>query len=139
MVGWCTMTEFRDQKLEMVEDVVRMLQKSDIDVTHFHCEEPQQLALSTYPVSPMQAVDSIYYTQECLRVIALRHGYRATMAIKPLPPPHETTSTVGLHFSLSGIATAEHDDFLACVLKRLPIMTPFAMQRMTVFTGRMLW
>jgi glutamine synthetase len=127
VVGWCTMTGLRDRKLEMVEDVVRMLQKSDIGVTHFHCEEPQQLELSTYPFPPMQAVDNLYYTQECLRVIALRHGYRATVAIKPLPPPHETTSTVGLHFSLSGIATAEHDHFLAGVLKQLPVITPFAM------------
>ena len=122
--GWNTLAGLRDKKLEMIEHIIRTLQQSGIEVTHFHTEESQQLEISTYPFEPREALDNLYYTQECVRVVALRHGYRATVAIEPRSK--HSPNTVGLRFSLSKTDETK-DHFLAGILHKLPIIAPFAM------------
>ena len=122
--AWSTTTGLRGEKLLMMEEIAAALDAAAIPVYHFHAEAPPQLELALEPLPPIQAVDCLAYTQETIKHICISHGYKATMAPKPLLQPSVFSS---LHTHISISPADEEDYFLAALLQSIQSLCAFGL------------
>lgn len=83
VTGYASMAGFRSEKLVLMEEICDALELAEIAVQDFHTEIADQLEITLYPAEPMRAIDSLMLAQETIRTVALKHGYKASMAPKP--------------------------------------------------------
>ena len=121
--AWSTMAGLRGSNLQLTEAIVEALQDSGISVLLFHTSKPFQLQIATGPLHPVDAIDALMHTHECIKHIAVRYGMHATMAPKPLP---ENVVT-GAHAHVSIKPLDKRESFLAGVLDSLPAIFAFSM------------
>ncbi|KAF2234853.1 protein fluG [Viridothelium virens] len=121
--AWSTTTGLRGTKLRLIEEIVEALQASEIRVLLFHTDAPNQLQIVTGPSNPVDAIDALMQTHECIKHTSIRYGFRATMAPKPLPEDLAT----GAHAHISIKPQNKRDNFLAGVLEDLPAIFAFTM------------
>lgn len=121
--AWSTSAGLRDEKLQVLESIVKLLKASDIEVYHFHTEDQHQLEVSTGPLPPMQAIDALLHTCEIIKSVCIRHGMRATLTPKPLLGGAFNGATP--HISIN--PSDAQDAFLAGMLHRLPLLWAFGM------------
>ncbi|KAH8925770.1 glutamine synthetase/guanido kinase [Atractiella rhizophila] len=113
----------RPEVLSYLQEVSIALLEAGIQVYQFHSEGGQALfEISTGPLSPIQSVDALYFTRECIQAIAMKYGWIATSY------PH---SSVGLHHHLSieGPKGKGEDQqrFLEGVLDKMTALCAFSM------------
>lgn len=115
----------RNKYLPMLEEMVLLLEKAGISVHYFHSEGsvPGFFEISTGPLPPLEAVDSLIYSQETIKTVCSNNGLQATMH----PFPFDKLSRAGqhMHISLSRKDSATADAFLAGVLERMPSLFAF--------------
>ncbi|KAI9709137.1 MAG: hypothetical protein M1820_003584 [Bogoriella megaspora] len=122
--AWSTTAGLRGSNLKLVEDIVQALQDSGISVQLFHTTAaPSQFQIATGPARPLEAVDSLMQTHECIRHLCARYGLRATMAPKPLL----TKVATGAHTHISMGPPEKRDSFLAGILEHLPAISALSM------------
>jgi len=75
----------RNACLPVLEEIVRSLVKAGIQIRQFHGEGARGFfELTGEPLSPLEAADTLFITQETIRSICSNHGLHATMFPKPL-------------------------------------------------------
>ena len=75
----------RNAYLPILEEIVRSLIKSGIEVRQFHGDGWRGLyELTGEPLPPLQAADTLVFMQETIRFVCFNHGLQATMFRKPL-------------------------------------------------------
>ncbi|KAF4968881.1 hypothetical protein FSARC_3780 [Fusarium sarcochroum] len=125
---------FRDKRAHCIRACVRALDKASIVVEQFHaCGGPFQYEISTGPLPPLQAVDTLAQSLEIIRRTAISQGYRALF----IPEAFQGYETCGLHMHLSLGGSQEQqlqspggkksESFLAGVLQRLPLLIALGM------------
>ncbi|KAH8554433.1 hypothetical protein BGW37DRAFT_548945 [Umbelopsis sp. PMI_123] len=122
-----TTSSLRNRYLPMLEEMVLLLEKAGISVHYFHSEGggPGFFEISTAPLPPLEAVDSLIYSQETIKTVCSKNGLRATMH----PFPFDKLSPAGqhMHISLSRKDSATADAFLEGLLERMPSLFAFGM------------
>ena len=121
--AWSVTNGFRGDTLKLMEESVEALQASGISVLQFHTVEPNQLQIATGPLSPLDAIDALMHTNECIKHVSVRHGLRATMAPKPLREdmPTATHAHVSIH------PPSGQENFLAGILNSLQTLCAFGL------------
>ncbi|KAI9700146.1 MAG: hypothetical protein M1820_006928 [Bogoriella megaspora] len=129
---WSTASGMRDVRADCLEDCVKALQRSEIEVQQFHAEPGRHMyEIATGPLSALEALDTWTQTLEIVKRTARDHGLQATF----LPKPFSTLYCLGQHVHLSihssGVSTAVcgqiEEHFLAGILHRLPLLCNFGM------------
>ncbi|OIW35447.1 glutamine synthetase/guanido kinase, partial [Coniochaeta ligniaria NRRL 30616] len=119
-----SMAGLRGKHLETLEQIVRVLEESNVPVQQFHTENAHGFfEIATSPMSPMEAVDALIYTHETIKTIAIAHGFQATV----FPKPSDVDVFAGMHAHVSITPTHEEDAFLAGVLQLLPEISVLGM------------
>lgn len=119
-----SMAGLRGKHLEALEQIVRVLEESNVPVQQFHTENANGFfEIATSPMSPMDAVDALIYTHEAIKTIAVAHGLQATV----FPKPSDVDVFAGMHAHVSITPTDEEDAFLAGVLQLLPEISVLGM------------
>lgn len=78
----------------VLEEMSNALEASDVEVEMFHSEgAPGQYEFVVAHMEPMEAVDALVTTRECVYNVAAKYGYRATLA----PRLHLDSSTSIIH------------------------------------------
>ncbi|KAI6088623.1 glutamine synthetase [Hypoxylon rubiginosum] len=123
--GYSRTAGLRAETLDLVEEIVDALEKSSINIHHFHAEVQDQLEIALAPESPFEAIDSLVMAQEAIRTICVRRNIKATMTPKPtLAGP---SNGLHLHLSLSKPEEVAANDFLAGVLSHMGSLCAFGM------------
>lgn len=123
MSAWWTTAALRNQCHPILEEVVRTLLKSGIDVCHYHTEGGTGVfEISTGPNNILQGIDDLIYCKETIKEMFAKHGILATTHPSPAIDHHHG---LGAHFHLS--VTSNEDYFLAGILDRLASLCAFAM------------
>lgn len=123
MSAWWTTAAMRNKCHPIVEDVVRILLKSGIDVCHYHAEGGTGVfEISTGPSDILGGIDDLIYTKETIKEIFSKHGILATTHPSPAVGHHHG---LGAHFHLSVVK--DDQAFLAGMMDRLPSLCAFAM------------
>jgi len=108
--------------LKLMDEIVESLQASGISAEQLHTVEANQLQIATGPSSPMDAIDALMYTHECVKHISVRYGLRATMA----PKTFREDLCTGAHAHLSIHPLSGHE-FLAGILENLQALCALGM------------
>lgn len=107
-----------------------------IELETYHSEAaPGQYEIVTGPMPPMEAVDALVWTRECIVGVASKWGFRATMS--PRVFSTEVGSSAHAHISLqySGSSATEADmteltpheaQFISSLVEHLPSLSLFA-------------
>ncbi|KAI3319617.1 hypothetical protein HD806DRAFT_508585 [Xylariaceae sp. AK1471] len=123
--GYSRTAGLHAETLDLVEEIIHALEKSDINIHHFHAEVQDQLEIALAPEPALEAVDSLIMAQEAIRVICVRRNLKATMTPKPtLAGP---SNGLHLHLSLSEPERAAADNFVAGVLNHMGSLCAFGM------------
>ncbi|KAI0141883.1 glutamine synthetase [Xylariaceae sp. FL1272] len=106
--GYSRTAGLRAETLDLVEASVDALEKSSIEVHHFHAEAYDQLEISLAAEHALEALDSLVLAQETIRAICVRRKLKATMA------PKATLTGLSLchgqsRFFASALLLAAHD------------------------------
>lgn len=105
----------RSPYFKIVEESVLALEENGIPVWAFHGEGGSgTFEISTCPMSPLEAVDALYYSHEVIKTIGAKHGCHVTMH----PKPFEKEPSIGQHVHISLSKPEMGDHFLASLLKR---------------------
>ena len=110
----------------VLDEIMQCLAKINIKALKFHAESGKgQYEIALGPSSVMEAIDTLIFAKEAVRIIALKHGLRATM----FPTPSEGSNFNGahVHLSIDDPSQKKSDCFLAGVLERLSEMCAFSM------------
>jgi glutamine synthetase len=119
-----SMSGLRGKHLDTLEQIVRVLEESGVPVQQFHTENANGFfEIATSPMGPMEAIDALIYTHETIKTIAIAHGFRATVYLKP----SEVDIFAGMHAHLSITPTDEEESFLAGMLHLLPEISVLGM------------
>lgn len=121
--SWCTTSGLRGKTLKLMEDTIEALQASGIYVLHLHSVEPNQLQIATKHLNPIDAIDLLMYTHECIKHKAAEYGLRATMAPKAL----KEYLCTGAHAHVSLHPPVGQDHFLAGILGDLQSLCAFGL------------
>jgi glutamine synthetase len=121
--AWSTTSGLRGDTLKLIEETVEALQASGISVLQFHTVEPNQLQIATGPLSPLDAIDALMHTNECIKHVSVRHGLRVTMAPKALREDIPT----GTHAHISIHPPSGQENFLAGILNNLQTLCAFGL------------
>ncbi|KAL2857258.1 hypothetical protein BJY01DRAFT_231023 [Aspergillus pseudoustus] len=126
LYSWWTSTGLRNRCAPIIDDIVRILQRENIEVLHY-CSESGlgMFEIATGPLSPLESIDAWVFTREAVKSVFWQHGIIATM----YPSPVEAHTGIGAHFHLSMVSDMEVDEntFLAGMLDRLGGLCAFAM------------
>ncbi|KAF3912544.1 hypothetical protein ABW20_dc0110019 [Dactylellina cionopaga] len=144
---WSSIEHMRDQRADCLESCMLALEAAGIVVEQGHSEGAlHQYEICTGPLPLLEAVDSLIFSKEIIKVVALRHGYNAIF----IPMPFANREPTGLHLHLSlhtnvdaltpveeltdprtrschEVSTSVADHFLAGTLNRLPALCAFGM------------
>lgn len=120
-----TTAGLRGQKMDMVEEILRCLKASSINIHHFHTETRDQIEFALGPESLLDAIDSLILAQETIRTVFIRHNIKATMTPKPLLDG--PTNGIHLHMSVDKLAPPHTDNFLAGIMKHMRSLCAFGM------------
>lgn len=124
--GYSRLAGLRADTLELVEDIVDGLKKSNINVLQFHTEVRDQLEIALAPEPALEAVDSLVLALEAVRATCVGKNLKASMT--PKPTMTGPTNGLHLHLSLHGILDREYEDnFLAGVLSYMGSLCAFGM------------
>jgi len=127
MEGFSTAAGLRNQCVPFIEAIVEMLEKSDIQVLQFHTEGSQGLfEISTGPLPPVEALDTLIYTRECIKHVFSQHNLIATMHPSPMIDVHHGTAAQ-FHISISPAGKSTSDSFLQGILSQLPALCAFSL------------
>lgn len=121
--GWSTTGGLRGNILSLMQATIAALQASSIDVLQLHTVEPNQLQIATRHSNPMDAIDSLMYSHECIKHMAVQYGLRATMTPKAL----KSDLCTGAHAHISIHPPDKHDNFLAGILENLQELCAFGL------------
>ncbi|TVY78368.1 Protein fluG [Lachnellula suecica] len=117
-----------DRVLAVLEECVQSLLRAGIKATHFHGEIGHGMfEIPTGPLRPIEAVDTLVYSKEAIKTIALKHGFNATFFPKPVLSPSLILVGGHTHFSIDNATQMVADSFLAGVLDKLPAPCAFSM------------
>ena len=123
MSAWWTTAALRNKCHPILEDVVRTLLKSGIDVCHYHAEGGTGVfEISTGPSGILQGVDDLIYTKETIKEMFAKHDILTTTHPSPAIGHHHG---LGAHFHLS--VKSDDEAFLSGVMDRLASLCAFAM------------
>jgi glutamine synthetase len=113
--------------LPVVEDIVRALEKVDVDVQKFHAEAaPGQWEFVLPPKSSVEAVDMLVRARETIAVIAEQHGLRATLHPRPWADQAGTGAHVHISATPVGYSNSKKSEsFFAGIMAHLPSISPF--------------
>lgn len=118
LYSWWTTTGLRNRCAPIIDDVVRVLQRENIEVLHY-CSESGlgMFEISTGPLSPLESIDAWVFTREAVKSLFWERGIIATM----YPSPVEVHTGIGAHFHISMTSDVEGDEnaFLAGMLDHL--------------------
>lgn len=120
-----TTSGLRGKTLDIIEEIVRCLEKSSIKIHHFHTEIRDQIEIALAPQPLLHAIDSLVLAQETIRTIFVRHNIRATMTPKPLFDG--ATNGIHLHMSLEHLRLEETEQFLAGIMNNMRALCAFGM------------
>jgi glutamine synthetase len=123
VAGYSMTAGLRADNLVIMEEIVGSLERSGIEVYHFHTEIADQFELALSPLPPMQAIDALMMAQETIHAVCIRHGLRATMA----PKPTFTGPQNGCHVHLSMNPATQQAFFLAGILRKMKSLCAFGM------------
>ena len=122
MEGFSIAAGLRNQCVPIIEAIVEMLENSDIQVLQFHTEGSQGLfEISTGPLPPVEALDTLIYTRECIKDVFSKHNLIATMNPSPMIDVHHGTAAQ-FHISISPAGKSTSDSFLQGILSQLPAL-----------------
>ncbi|KAI0432204.1 glutamine synthetase [Xylaria sp. FL1042] len=97
LTGHSSAAGLRAGMLDLIEEIVDALEKSSIEIHHYHAKLNDQMVIALAPERALKAVDSLVLAQETIRTICVRRNLKATMTPKPtLAGPSN-----GLHLHLS--------------------------------------
>ncbi|KAH8742635.1 hypothetical protein F5882DRAFT_526038 [Hyaloscypha sp. PMI_1271] len=128
---WSIASAMRGPSRKCLEDCVKTLELAGIAVEQAHAEyASHQYEISTGPRTVLQTVDAMVQSQDIIKNVCIKHGFRACFLPKPFP--RFAPSGLHVHISLEYDASAAKrsrlmDCFLAGVLERLPLLCAFAM------------
>ena len=122
---YCSTASLRPPYQAILTAATSAIEAAGIPVWASHTETVAgQFEISTDPLSPLKAADSLIYIYEAIKTIAWKHGYHATMHPKPFDKLHG----VGAHMHLSLQHQTEKDDsFLQGVLTSVPAISAISM------------
>jgi glutamine synthetase len=116
----------RNRCTPIIQEIVRMLLRSGIEVLQFHTEGERGLfEISTGPLPVLQAVDAYIFTRETIQTLFLQNDIIATTHPSPTPEHHGTATQ--FHLSISPVQEAATDSFLAGILLHLPALCAFSL------------
>ncbi|KAI9002071.1 hypothetical protein DFJ74DRAFT_696496 [Hyaloraphidium curvatum] len=129
------MTGLLGKPAKVMDSICSTLGAAGIDLNNWHDEGGNiQWEFSLAPYEALKQADNIVYTRQAVKAVAMEHGYKATMAPKPLGEK-EIGNGGHMHFSLRDIASGSNsleDDreeygisqmgkyFMAGILEHLP-------------------
>jgi glutamine synthetase len=124
----------RHETFKIVTEMAKFLEANGCPIWALHSEGSGrgQYEISTLPESPSRAVDDLFYTQEVIRAMAVKHGYHATCH----PFPFEGGSSTGQHIHLSINKPELADSFLAGIFKHLRATRAFLNGGIDSYQGR---
>lgn len=122
--GYSPMSGLRGDRLTLLEDVCRALEKSQIQIHDFHSEVDLQIEITLTPDEPKQAIDKLLHTQETIRSIAVTHGLKASMTPRPILNGPQNGSH--MHLSLYPLPDTA-DSFIAGILGNIKALCAFGM------------
>ena len=125
VASWSNSAAMRNCCWPIIEEIVKTLTLSGIEVYQFHSEGTKGMfEISTGPLPVLEAVDNWIYTRETIKALFFKHNIIATFH----PSPQEQHHGTGAHFHVS-ISAPEStcDSFLAGILERLPAVCGFAL------------
>jgi glutamine synthetase len=126
MAGFSTAAGLRNRCFSIIEEVVEPLEESGIEVLQFHTESCQGLfEISTGPLPVVEAIDTLIYTRETIKMLFSKNNIIATMHPSPRPDHHGTAAQ--FHLSISPKTEATTDPFLAGILNHLPALCAFSL------------
>lgn len=124
--GFSTAAGLRNRCFKIIEEVVQILQQSEIEVQQFHTEGCKGLfEISTGPMPVVKAIDSWIYARECIKTLFSNNNIIATLHPSPMPEHYGTAAQFHLSVSLQSESAA--DSFLAGILNRLPALCAFSL------------
>jgi glutamine synthetase len=119
---WSGSRALSGRPLAILEETVRALIRSGIDVQHFEAEGgPTQFEIATGPLPAMSAIDTLVHSRETVRCVCDAH--QATATFHPKPRDGESGIGAHLHFSFDDLSLEE--SFIAGILKHLPAICSF--------------
>ena len=123
MSAWWTTAAMRNKCHPILEDIVRSLLASGIDVCHYHAEGGTGVfEISTGPSDILRGIDDLIYTKETIKEIYAKHDILTTTHPSPAIGHHHG---LGAHFHLS--VTSGQESFLAGIMDRLASLCAIAM------------
>lgn len=122
VVSYCMNSGLRCNTLKIMEEICYALEKANIDVYHFHTEDPHQLEIALKEKPPMEAIDDMVFACDAIRSIAAQHDLKATITPKPLS---DASVTNGIHMHVSSHDIEDTDSFVAGITDKLRTMTVF--------------
>ena len=123
VAGYSMTAGLRAENLVIMEEIIRALERSGLEVYHFHTEIADQFELALAPLPPIQAIDALMMAQETIRTVCVRRGLRATTAPKPV----FTGAQNGCHVHLFMNPAPEPAFFIAGILQKLKSLCAFGM------------
>ena len=117
-IGFTTSAGLRAEHLDIIDEIVKQLQHSSIEIYHFHVEMADQYEIALAPLPPMEAIDALIMAEETLRMVAVRQGLTATLSPKPVYGA-SLKNGLHVHLSLGGQSKTVADSFLAGVLEKV--------------------
>ncbi|KAI0197909.1 glutamine synthetase [Astrocystis sublimbata] len=125
--GYSRTAGLRAETLDLVEEIIDALEKSSVNIHHFHAEALDQLEIALAPETALNAVDSLILAQETIRTICVRRKLKATMAPKAiLSAP---SNGLHLHLSLPALQHGSRKHFLAGILNHMRSLCAFGMAK----------
>jgi glutamine synthetase len=122
VVSYCMNSGLRCNTLKIMEEICYALEKANVEVYHFHTEDPHQLEIALKEKAPMKAIDDMVFACEAIRSIAARHELKATITPKPMS---DASVTNGLHMHISAYGIGNSESFLAGIMNKLRAITVF--------------
>lgn len=111
--------------MDIVEEILRCLTASSINIHHFHTETHDQIEFALGPEPLLDAIDSLILAQETIRTVFIRHNIKATMTPKPLLDG--PTNGIHLHMSVDKLAPLHTDHFLEGIMNHISSLCAFGM------------
>jgi glutamine synthetase len=127
---WSATSGLRKNNLVAMEEVVAILEASNIAVEKFHTEGEGQIEIATGPLQPMDAVDALMYTHETIKHVLSKYNVRVTMA----PVPWFGSPANGAHTHVSMNPSSMEESFLAGILESLRAICAFSLPNYDSFT-----
>jgi len=121
---WSSSRALTNRALDVLDDIISSLQRSDIGVMQFHAEYgPAQYEISTMPLPAKDATDTLMCTKETIHHVCEANMLDATFYPKPVSDGPGTGAH--LHFSIEGCDS--EDSFVAGILANLGSICAFSL------------